>query len=702
MKNKAIAIITALFMVFTMIPATGIAVFAADMPAPESTESAEVTPNGALSISDLDISYTYENIVTGNAIKPKVTVKYNGNPLYEGTHYSVTYKEMVEPGLYEDGITLTAIAPLSGSKTLPVLISKKTEPVKPPAFSTKIIKVSTTKAAPYVQYNAVKVKGATKTTYNVKYKTSATGAWKTAASATTKTKLTIKALAGKKNYAVIVTPSIVYSGKTYKGPAALKYNNITKPAGTAISTATEFTSKISKNPSGKFYLVNSITLPANTQIKEKFTGTLDGNGFAITGYKYTASSYSNAAVFDKASGATFKNLKMTGVNMNVNSSSGSYIGALTRYTDKCTFNNVKVAGKITVTSGDNGSGQGCYVGGISAAASYSTYKNCTNDIDITLKASHKYFNATASGITTSNSGGSVTGCTNTGKITLSGYADGMSAAGLIAGGTDKIVNCKNNAAVAVTIGAKTEGYGDVTVSGVCGNARKSITGCKNTAAVTVTGNSASVRNIFVAGVVGTMTSNKGIISKCANKGAVKFTGKLGGGSSADNGLRIGGVTAEGSTGQCYNKGTVTATVNKGFARVGGLAGIAYEISNSYNAGAVKLTGKGFVGGLAGDGVIYFDKATCNYNSGAITGSKFEARGAIFGMYSGHPYEKTTYNNYYKNNIKAIGKSQVTNKYKPTSIKVSAITKKKCPKLSSNYWKYSGKVKRMILKNNSEL
>lgn len=33
--------------------------------------------------------------------------------------------------------------------------------------------------------------------------------------------------------------------------------------------------------------------------------------------------------------------------------------------------------------------------------------------------------------------------------------------------------------------------------------------------------------------------------------------------------------------------------------------------------------------------------------------------------------------------------------------VSSITSAKCPKLSSKYWVYSSKVKRLILKNNKE-
>lgn len=576
-------------------------------------------------------------------------------------------------------------------------------PVNPPEFSTKITKVSTAKNAPYVQYNAVKVNGATKTTYDVKYKTGADKVWVTAASATTKTKLTIKALAGKKNYAVIVTPSIVYNGKTYKGPAAVKYSNIAKPAGTAIGTAAEFTEKISSNLSGKYYLVSNISLPANTEIAGTFSGMLDGNGFAITGYKYTASSYCDAGVFNYASGATFKNLKMTGVNVSVNSSNGAYVGALVRYATKCNFNNVKVAGKINV-SGQNGYGAGFTVGGISAASSYSIYKNCTNDIDITVKNNCENWAAAAGGISSSNSGGTITGCTNTGKIVMNGYAKsaGMSAAGLIGGPVDKAVNCKNSAPVTVTIGKKTGSYGSNSVAGVCLNA-SAVTGCTNTAAITVTGNSTSAKNILVAGVVSEMTASKGSVSKCSNKGTVKFAGKVGGGTTLDQGLKLGGVAAEGANiGQCYNKGTVTATVNAGFARVGGVAGLAFGINNSYNAGAVKLTGKGFVGGLGGDGNIQFGKATCNYNTGAVTGKKCEGKGAIFGLYSGAPYNKTTFNNYYKNKIKAYGKSEVTNKYGPKAAKVSKINFKKCPKLSKNYWKYSNKKGRLILKNNSEL
>ena len=65
-------------------------------------------------------------------------------------------------------------------------------------------------------------------------------------------------------------------------------------------------------------------------------------------------------------------------------------------------------------------------------------------------------------------------------------------------------------------------------------------------------------------------------------------------------------------------------------------------------------------------------------------------------------KRNIYNNYYKTSGKAYGAADFT--WKPwlaKATKVSSITAKNCPKLSSKYWTYSGKYKRLILKNNKE-
>ena len=59
-------------------------------------------------------------------------------------------------------------------------------------------------------------------------------------------------------------------------------------------------------------------------------------------------------------------------------------------------------------------------------------------------------------------------------------------------------------------------------------------------------------------------------------------------------------------------------------------------------------------------------------------------------------------NYYTGSGKAYGTASVTwNDWVAKATKVSSISEPKCPKLSSKYWTYSSKYKRMILKNNKE-
>lgn len=66
-------------------------------------------------------------------------------------------------------------------------------------------------------------------------------------------------------------------------------------------------------------------------------------------------------------------------------------------------------------------------------------------------------------------------------------------------------------------------------------------------------------------------------------------------------------------------------------------------------------------------------------------------------------KRLIYGNYYKGSGKAYGSGDTTwEPYRPTAKKVSAITSGNCPKLSSRYWTYASKYKRLVLKNNKEI
>lgn len=479
-----------------------------------------------------------------------------------------------------------------------------------------------------------------------------------------------------------------------------------------IASAEDF-KMINDYPNKSFYLANDIVLPANTQITEKFTGVLDGRGHTIKNYSYSASAYCQAGLFKNASGATFKNINMTGVNISVSSTSGAYIGALVATASNCTFSNVKTYGKITVTgNGNYVGGQAFTVGGIASQSLYNTkYASCRNDIDISITSRTPYTGVVVGGITSSNYAGSISSCTNTGNITAVGavnqYSNSFRIAGLVGDSVNTASSCKNSGKIALTLekNHKSSASAKNGAAGICGGVNSTITSCKNTGTVTVN-NSSSAYNIYAVGILGSLTKAKGYMSKCNNKGMITFSGKAAG---HYYGVKVAGLAGECSKAtQCFNKGTIKATVSSGFGRVGGVGGLVYEINNSYNAAKVYLKGDGYVGGLAGDADITKSKgAYYNYNSGKVTASgkskKKKFYGSIFGSHSGLSNKYTAKYNYYKKGTssRAYGHITVTNKYKAKATKVSSLKKSKCKKLSSKYWKYNKKVKRMVLKYNAE-
>ncbi len=481
---------------------------------------------------------------------------------------------------------------------------------------------------------------------------------------------------------------------------------VSAASGTPISSGTEFVEKITANPNGSYYLAKSITLPANTQITERFKGTLDGNGKTIKSYRYSRSGdYTKAGIFESADNATFKNIKMTGVRINLTNTPGTDTGALVVWANNCTFNNIKVygsinAGGVPYTASFN-------VGGIAGLCSYNTkFTNCINDIDIKVTAKNEYSNAYVGGLAGKNDAGSISKCTNKGNITLSGSAGSyaMNVAGLVGGRINTAKSCTNKGNVSLNVngaGVKAESG----AAGICGTVGKSITSSKNTGKITVKCNSRAEK-VYAAGILGVMTASKGSMSKCNNKGAITFTGKTG---SHYDGAKVAGLAGECSKAtQCFNKGAVKATVKSGFARTGGICGTAYAITNNYNTAKIYLKGDGYIGGLAGTADLFSkNSGNYNYNTGKITVSgKAKTKkfyGSVFGDHAGNAYAYTAKYNYYKKGTssRAYGHSEITNKYKAKATKVSSISKKKCPKLSKKYWKYSSKAKRMVLKNNKE-
>ncbi len=469
--------------------------------------------------------------------------------------------------------------------------------------------------------------------------------------------------------------------------------------GTPISTAEEFLA-IANNPAGSYYLANDITLPANATLGDiTFTGTLDGNNHKIKGYTFTgADAYYDVAIFPSCKNATFKNLSLTNVNININSGvNGAKIATLAGYAKDCTFTNIKTSGTITL----NGAGDmycSYYIGGIIGTGINCTLKKCTNSINIKVNCPTLYYSAIVCGI---GDGlyPSITDCTNKGSITLNGTSN-SNAYGLVSSAT-KATNCKNSGNITVTYTPTSESRStpSAEVAGMCSTVEKAVS-CYNTGAIKLTCNNSAPTVTYVAGLICKATSVKANITKCSNKGKVTFSG-------VGRDLYVGGVVGDcAKITQCYNTGKVSATNTSSYGNsIGGLTGRQVAtMKNCYNTGAITLKGEGNVGGLTGVEDCIGDTVTCCYSTGKVTGKKGANKGLLVGSCVGAQWKakRNVYNNYYTGSGKPYGTSTVTwHEWVAKATKVSSITASNCPKLSSKYWTYSAKKKRLILKSNKE-
>ena len=110
-----------------------------------------------------------------------------------------------------------------------------------------------------------------------------------------------------------------YSAKWVDNPTW----NTGSVSGTAISTRSQLASI---SGSGSYYLTQDIDLSgSNWTPISSFSGTLDGRGYAIKNMKISGTTQ-YAGLFETLKG-TVKNLRMTGVNINVNYSSNCYYGS---------------------------------------------------------------------------------------------------------------------------------------------------------------------------------------------------------------------------------------------------------------------------------------------------------------------------------------------------------------------------------------
>lgn len=484
-----------------------------------------------------------------------------------------------------------------------------------------------------------------------------------------------------------------------------------------ISSVEDFLN-MESNPSGSYYLTKDITLPKNMvpmfPYDMPFTGTLDGKGHKL---KYTFEStapdgsFVYVGIFSRAKKATFKNLSLANVNINIDAGEGgAKVHPLVIYDEYCKYDKVKASGTITVkASGKNTTfgGSELAVSGLIGSGSYSKLTNCSSSIKIKVSAGYTE-ELLVGGIAAHLGGENVTAknCSFSGEISVSAKTnESISRASTVAGicadfSQTKVSGCTNSGNITVKMQK-----GSIAAYGIGGGYASSMSSCGNSGKIKATTTVSGHAN--AAGLAEAVKGDpkKATLTKCWNKGGVSATGDL---------ANAGGLCINAnSMNQCYNKGAVSVSCrSKSETEIGGLCVSAYRIQNCYNAGKVTLKGTGWAAGLARKINSDYGDLTSNYSTGAVSvkGGKYGFTSSFFLgddglkviMKSPRCY---VYDNYYTASTKCsaygiYGEDSVTKRI-PRATKVSSITSKNCPKLSSKYWIYSSKYKRMILKNNKE-
>jgi len=306
----------------------------------------------------------------------------------------------------------------------------------------------------------------------------------------------------------------------------------TVPSGyTGINTAQQL-SNIRNNLSGNFIMMNDIDLtgwgnwvPIGA-LSGAFTGTLDGNGYAIKNLSINANSSDETAyygLFGYISGYVV-NVGLTNSNIIVNGTANViYAGAIAAMSKN--VRNCFVGGNSKISASTSSiyrnippSGQ-VYVGGLvgrtnAGAQSASTY-NCYNSSTVEGRAAYAY----AGGIAGNHSGDRISSSFNTGNViaTTNRYdienSPGFAAAGGIVSLGQSAYGCFNLGSIK-SIGL--DFSNDITrTGGVIAQASGSYvtTCCYNQGAI-----SANTKSSYAGGIVG---SSDGSLLDCYNSGNIE-------------------------------------------------------------------------------------------------------------------------------------------------------------------------------------
>lgn len=353
-------------------------------------------------------------------------------------------------------------------------------------------------------------------------------------------------------------------------------------------------------------LTGNIAFTDGNTILQNFAGTLDGNGFTITGA-------TNPLIFKMLGGSVVKNLKIDGSV--ISTSTEANVGVLSNQanlTESITVSNVVVTNADVTNSYRRASGLICCVDGNKVGKTL-TLENCS--VSGEIKASK--------GNSDHDSVGGLVARTN------------ISATGAT---TVKLRNCKNSANITVTGTGTGINYDVGGIIGYNFNSNIDAENCLNTGNVTKTGTS---KNLEMGGIVGLSSDKTG--DDYAN-GAVKMTnctnaGTISGTTATDSkNVSVGGLFSCASISitlnNCHNTGDLTsaATGTYGQLAVGGLCSYTGEIpftaTGCTNSGSIKSEDD-FAGGIAGRPRGNVTITEC-VNTGAVQ-AKTRAGGLVVGL-----------------------------------------------------------------------
>lgn len=368
------------------------------------------------------------------------------------------------------------------------------------------------------------------------------------------------------------TITLSYGGKTtaFNIQFVENYRDFNGGIGTednpfVIQTITHL-NNISKYPSSHYIIANDIAFDPQSEAFPTgwkpfaFKGSLDGQGYKITGIKITVSNTSEYQWYDPG----------------LFSSNSGTIENLTVYNMRISVSN-----------------RGDKYGGFICAVNTGEIINChsTNCI-IALQNTYHFFGGIAG-----NNSGSIQNCTSNNSINWG--ANGGRIGGITANNTGSINNCTNNGAI-TNLGAYTPISGGISALN-SGNIISS-----NNLSPIVTKSMSSQKSGYSGGIVGQMT--KGTISQCYNLGAITAEA-----TEYKASAYSGGIVAYISGGNildCYNTGDIYGETNSSSAScyVGGIIGYNNSIGTLKNCYSVGATS-----GRAASSNLYVGYV-CGYNA----------------------------------------------------------------------------------------